>query len=81
MESWNKISMLLLEKNNIKIPIEKRLFLSFLDDDTDNIQITKVINKIKTLGFLKDDPRLITIRNNFKALIPSTTMKYEEFKY
>ena len=81
MESWNRLSTLLLETNNIRIPIEKRFFLSLLEDDTDNIQVIKVLNKIETMGFLKDDPRLITIRNKFKALIPSTTMKYEEFKY
>ena len=33
------------------------------------------------MGFLKDDPRLLTIRKNLKALIPANTMKYEEFKY
>ena len=31
MESWNKLSTLLLETNHIRIPIEKRFFLSFLD--------------------------------------------------
>ena len=59
MESWNKLSQLLLERNNIKLPMEKRLFLSFIDDDTDKIKVSKVINKIDKMGFLKDDPRLI----------------------
>jgi len=81
MDSWNKLSTLLLEKNHVKLPIEKRLFLSFLEEDTDSIQISKVINKIESMGFLKDDPRLLTIRKNLKALIPANTMKYEEFKY
>ena len=81
MESWNKLSTLLLETKHIQIPIEKRFFLSFLDDDTDSIQKSKVLDKIEQMGFLKDDPRLITIINNLKFLIPSTTMKYEEFKY
>ena len=27
MDSWNKLSNTLLEKNHIKIPIEKRFFL------------------------------------------------------
>ena len=79
MDSWNKLSTLLLEKNHVKLPIEKRLFLSFLEEDTDSIQISKVINKIESMGFLKDDPRLLTIRKNLKALIPANTMKYEEF--
>ena len=81
MESWNKLSTLLLETNNIQIPIEKRFFLSFLDDDTETIQISKVLNKIEKMGFLKDDPRLMTVRRKIKSLFPSTTMKYEEFKY
>ena len=81
MESWNKLSTLLLETNNIQIPIEKRFFLSFLDDDTETIQISKVLNKIEKMGFLKDDPRLMTVRGKIKSLFPSTTMKYEEFKY
>ena len=81
MESWNNLSTLLLETNHIQIPIEKRFFLSFINDDTDSIQISKVLDKIEKMGFLKDDPRLIAIRNNFKSLNPSTTMNYEEFKY
>ena len=78
MESWNKLSQLLLERNNIKLPIEKRLFLSFIDDDTDKIKISNVIHKIEKMGFLKDDPRLITVRNNFKSHT-SNTIEYEEF--
>ena len=42
MEPWNKLSTLLLETKHIQIPIEKRFFLSFLDDDTDSIQKSKV---------------------------------------
>ena len=37
MDSWNKLSNSLLEKNHIKIPIEKRFFLSFIEDDETNI--------------------------------------------
>ena len=81
MESWNKLSQLLLERNNIKLPIEKRLFLSFIDDDTDKIKISNVIHKIDKMGFLKDDPRLITVRNNFKSRISSITIEYEDFKH
>ena len=81
MDSWDKLSMLLLERKHIKLPIERRFFLSFLENDTDTIKISNVLNKIETMGFLKDDPRLLSIRKKFKALIPSNTMKYEEFKY
>ena len=88
MEEWNRLSNLLLEKNHIKLPMEKRFFLSFLEDDTDNIKISKcffdffieVLKKFETMGFLKDDPRLTTIRSNLKALISSNAIKYEEFK-
>jgi len=85
MESWTRLYQSILEKNHIKLPIEKRLFLSFVEDtdNTDTIQITKVIDKIEKNGFLKDDPRLITIRNNFRTLIQSTAgmINYEEFKH
>mgnify|MGYP001165260880 CR=1 FL=1 len=81
MEEWNRLSNLLLEKNHIKLPMEKRFFLSFLEDDTDSISKQKVLNKLETMGFLKDDPRLTTIRGNLKALTTSNSIKYEEFKY
>ena len=80
MEEWNRLSNLLLEKNHIKLPMEKRFFLSFLEDDTDSIKISKVLKKFETMGFLKDDQRLTTIRSNLKALISSNAIKYEEFK-
>ena len=51
MDSWNKLSTLLLEKNHINLPIEKRFFLSFLEEDTDSIQILKVINTSRKNGF------------------------------
>ena len=30
---WNNLTNSLLHKNHIKIPIEKRFFLSFIEDD------------------------------------------------
>ena len=80
MDSWNKLSDLLLEKNHIKLPIERRLFLSFTEDNTDTINAQTVLHTIEASGFLKDDPRLITIRKNFKTA-QGHPMKYEEFKY
>ena len=44
MEEMNKLSNLLLEKNHIKLPIEKRFFLSFIEDATDSIQISNVLD-------------------------------------
>ena len=46
MDSWNKLSHSLLENNHIKIPIEKRFFLSFLEEDSENINKTKVLDEI-----------------------------------
>ena len=81
MEEWNKLSNLLLEKNHIKLPIEKRFFLSFIEDDTNSIQISNILDRIEMMGFLKDDPRLITIRDNFKSFNLSDYINYEEFEY
>ena len=81
MESWNKLSQSLLENNHIKIPLEKRFFLSFLEDDSEHINKIKVLDEIQKLGFLPDDPRLIKLRTNFKVIVKTNTMVYEEFKY
>ena len=40
---WNSLTNSLLYKNHIKIPIEKRFFLSFIEEDEDNIQKNKII--------------------------------------
>ena len=40
---WNQLSNSLLEKNHIKIPIEKRFFLTFIEEDENNIQKNKII--------------------------------------
>ena len=55
MNNWNKLTNILLEKNHIKILIEKRFFLSFLEDDENHINKHKVLNDILKLGFLDDD--------------------------
>ena len=68
MESWNQLSKSLLEHNHIKIPLEKRFFLSFLEEDSEHINKRKVIDEIHKLGFLPDDPRLIKLRSNFQYL-------------
>ena len=78
MDSWNRLSTLLLETNHIQIPIEKRFFLSLLDDDTDDVSVSKILDKIERMGFLEDDPRLTNVRGKLKTF---KTMKYEEFKY
>ena len=54
---WSDLSNKLLETNHIKIPIEKR-FLTFVEDDKDNIQKQKIIDELYKNGFKDDDPRL-----------------------
>ena len=57
MDAWSKMSESLLEKNHIKIPIEKRFFLNFIEDDDKNVQKKKILDEILAKGFLEDDPR------------------------
>ena len=45
---WNSLTDSLLYKNHIKIPIEKRFFLSFIEEDEDNIQKNKIIDVLNT---------------------------------
>ena len=50
MDEWKRISNILLEKNHIKLPIEKRFFLSFIEDNTDSIQISNILDRIERMG-------------------------------
>lgn len=79
--SWTKITHSLLEKHHIRIPIQKRFFLHFVDEDDKNIQKEKIIDVITSSGFLKDDPRLMVFRQRLKALVKSKQINYEEFSY
>lgn len=81
MESWSRVSSLILEKHHVKIPIEKRFFLTFVEDDDQNIHKEKLLNYISENGYLDDDPRLIQFRNNLKIMTKGTKISYEEFKY
>ncbi len=80
--SWNIISNSLLEKNHIKIPIEKRFFLCFLhnEDDT-SIQKKKIITDLESMGFTEKDPRLQKFFNKIKGFVVGNSLQYEEFKY
>jgi len=71
----------LLENNHIKIPIQKRFFLSFVEDDETNVNKQKIIDEITKHGFQEDDPRLIQLRNNFKILVKTDSINYEEFQH
>ena len=78
---WNSLSNSLLEKNHIKIPIEKRFFLSFIEDDENNIQKSKIINELYNNGFYEDDPRLSKFFSNLKIFIKGNNIQYEEFQH
>lgn len=81
MDNWNKLTNILLEKNHIKLPIKKRFFLYFVDDDENNINKNKILEIIDQLGFLKDDPRLIEFRNKIKILVKTNSINYQEFSH
>ena len=68
-DRWNNLTNLLLTKNHIKITIEKRFFLSFLDSEND----TENINKQKIISELDND----TVRPFFavKLEFPSGTLR------
>jgi hypothetical protein len=66
---WSDLSNKLLEINHIKIPIEKRFFLTFVEDDNDNIQKQKIIDELHKNGFKDDDPRLSKFFSNLKILV------------
>ena len=35
-----------MESNHVKLPIEKRFFLTFIEDDDNNIQKQKIIDEL-----------------------------------
>jgi glutaminase len=81
MDTWTQLSNRLLEKNHIKIPIEKRFFLTFVEDDDTTIQKQKIIDHLISQGFLEDDPRVQQLYRNFKVLVKTNSVNYDEFKY
>ena len=78
---WNQLSNSLLENNHIKIPIQKRFFLCFIEEDETNVNKEKILNELNKHGFLENDPRLIELRNKFKILVKTQTINYEEFSH
>ena len=78
MDSWNKFSQLLLENNHIKISIEKRIFLSLVDDDSNFIRKDKFFYEINKLGILYNDPRLDHLKDNFNSL--PELINFDDFK-
>ena len=79
--TWNRFTDSILEIKHIKIPIQKRFFLNFIEDDETNIQKQKILQELLLKGYLEDDPRLLQFRNNLKILVKSQSLNYEEFKY
>ncbi len=78
---WEKFTNSLLERSNIKIPIEKRFFLTFVEDDVNNINKQKIIDILHKNGFKADDPRLSKFFSKIKALTKGSNINYNEFKY
>ena len=60
-------------------PIERLIFSSFLEDDSETIQISSVIQKLLKMGFLEDDPRLSQVIHELQSF-RSKIMNYEDFK-
>ena len=58
MTDWFKITDKLLDNNHINIPIEKRLYLSFTENEGDKVDKYKIIEELKKNGILNDDPRI-----------------------
>ncbi len=80
-DNWNKLTTVLLDKNHIKIPIKKRFFLYFIEEDENNINKQKILKVIDDMGFTKGDPRLINFRNKLKLLVKTNSINYEEFSH
>ena len=78
---WSKLSNSLMESNHVKLPIEKRFFLTFIEDDDNNIQKQKIIDELHKNGFYENDPRLHKFFSNLKLLVKGSNVTYEEFKY
>ena len=79
MESWSRITDSILERYHVKMPIEKRFFLSFLEEDRDHIQKQTVLDCLRTKGFLEDDPRLLQLRDKLRTTT-GPSLSYEEFR-
>ena len=78
---WSKLTNSLMENNHIKIPIEKRFFMTFIENDNNNIQKQKIIDELHKNGFYENDPRLYKFFSNLKVLVKGSNINYEEFKY
>ena len=47
MANWFKITDKLLENNHINIPIERRLYLSFTENDGDKVDKYNIMEELK----------------------------------
>ena len=81
MTSWFKITDKLLENNHINIPIEKRLYLSFTENEGDKVDKNVIIDELKKNGILNDDPRIKNFISKLKILVITSMVSFEEFKY
>ena len=80
MANWFKITDKLLENNHINIPIEKRLYLSFTENENDKVDKYKIIEELKKNGILNDDPRIKDFISKLKFKVKTSMVSFEEFK-
>ena len=80
MANWCKIMDKLLENNHINISIEKRLFLSFIENEGDQIDKNIIIEELKKNGILNDDPRIKNFISKLN-MVKTSFIIYEEFQY
>ena len=78
---WDKFTTSLLYKKNISIPIEKRFFLSFVEEDENNVNKNKIFEMLEKNGYFEDDPRLNKFIKKLKILVKGENVKYEEFEH
>ena len=80
MANWFKITDKLLENNHIIIPIEKRLYLSFTENEGDKVDKNVIIDELKKNGILNDDPRIKNFISKLKYNVKTSMVSFEEFK-
>jgi len=81
MDHWFKITNKILENNHINISIEKRLYLSFTDDENSKVDKHIIFEELQNNGILNNDPRIKQFITNLKIIVKTSMISFEEFKY
>ena len=80
MSDWFKITDKLLENNHINISIEKRLYLSFTENEGDKVDKNVIIEELQKNGILNDDPRIKNFISKLKIVAKTSMISFDEFK-